>query len=268
VNVRTGSLGLKLASSQIDLWYVCTDQVSADVALRYHALLTGQELSHHDRFYIKKDRHRYLITRALLREVLSFYLQGNPKDWRFKANLYGKPYLVDSGGLTQLINFNISHSDGLVVLAICRNKELGVDTENTQRKAPIDVAERFFSSSESRHLCSLPREYQAMRFWEIWTLKESYIKARGMGLSLPLDLFSFDLEVPGAIFSVFASSLEDNPLRWQFLQLRPTEDHLLSVCIEAPSTDDPPIQWTIHESVPLVSHRLVHRELNRISAGY
>lgn len=267
MDVRNRSLGLQLATSQIDLWYVRTDQVSAEVSLRYHALLTLQELTHHDRFYLEKDRLRYLITRTLLREVLSCYLQGTPEDWRFKTNLYGKPYLVDSVGMTHQTNFNISHTDGLVVLGICRDKELGVDTENTQREAPLDVAERFFSSSENRQLLSLPHEHRTMRFWEIWTLKESYIKARGMGLLLPLDQLSFDLEVPSAISIGFSSSLEDNPLRWQFLQLRPTEHYLLSVCIEAPSTDDPPIQWTIRETVPLMSHRFVHRTLNRISAG-
>jgi len=248
---------LELVSGQIDLWYTRTDQVGPELALRYRALLTPQELSQHSRFHFEKDRHRYLVTRALSREALSRYMPVAPQAWRFEADHYGKPHLVDPVGLAREVDFNISHTDGLVVFGIYRGKALGVDTECTQREAPLDIAERFFSAHESRRLRSLPPPRQALRFWELWTLKESYIKARGMGLSLPLEQFSFELDAPGAVSISFADGFQDQPSRWRFWQLRPTGHHLLSVCAEAPGADGAPIRLSVRETVPLLSHRLV-----------
>jgi 4'-phosphopantetheinyl transferase len=265
VPARTVSSGtlLELAPGQIDLWYTRTDQVGPELALRYRALLTPQELAQHSRFYFEKDRHRYLVTRALSRQVLSCYMPVELQAWRFEAGHYGKPHLVDPAGLAREVDFNISHTDGLVVFGIYCGKALGVDTESMQRVAPIEVAEHSFSAYESQRLRNLPPPEQAMRFWELWTLKESYIKARAMGLSLPLDQFSFDLDTPGSISISFADGFQDHPSRWQFWQLRPTEHHLLSVCAEAPGTNSSPIRLSIRETVPLLSHRLVRCPLAR-----
>ena len=265
VSVRTVSSGtlLELVSGQIDLWYTRTDQVGPELALRYRALLTPQELSQHGRFHFEKDRHRYLVSQALSREVLSCYMPVAPEAWRFEADHYGKPQLVDPAGLAREIDFNISNTDGLVVFGIYRGKALGVDTECMQREAPLEVAERFFSAHESRCLRRLPPPDQALRFWELWTLKESYIKARGMGLSLPLDQFSFELDAPGSVSIGFADGFQDHPSRWQFWQMRPTEHHLLSVCAEVPSVDGAPVRLNVRETVPLLSHWLVRCPLAR-----
>lgn len=239
-----------LESGRIDVWYTRVDQVAPELALRYRALLTPSELAQHDRFHFEKDRHRYLVTRTLVREVLSHYVPVAPDAWRFEADPYGKPHLVDPVGLARRIVFNLSHTDGLVVLGLCLDRALGVDTESMQRQAPLDVAERFFSASENSRLRSLPAPDQALRFWQLWTLKESYIKARGMGLSLPLDQFSFELDVPDSISISFAPGFEDSPSRWQFWQIRPTGHHLISICAEASGANDPPIRLSVRETVP------------------
>ena len=254
---------LDLTSGRVDLWYTRIDHVAPGLAQGYYAWLTPEELLQHGRFYFEKDRHRYLLTRALVREVLSRYAPVSPEGWRFAADRYGKPYIVELLGLAPQIAFNISHTDDLVVLGVTLGRALGVDVECTQRKAPLEVAERFFSEDESRRLRSLPAHAQAIRFWELWTLKESYIKARGMGLSLPLDQFSFELDEPGSISIQFAHGFGDTPSLWQFWQLRPSECHLLSVCVGASNEGAVPIRLSVRETTPLRSSRLVQCPLQR-----
>ncbi len=268
MSVRTVSSDslLQLVPGQVDLWYTRTDQVTLEFALQYQELLTPEELSQYRRYYFEKDRHRYLVTRALVREVLSRYMPVTPEAWRFGANRYGRPYVVDPVGVAEQIDFNISHTDGLIVLGVCHGKVLGVDAENTRRAALLDVADRYFSASESNSLRSLPLQYQPTRFWELWTLKESYIKARGMGLSLPLDQFSFDLDMPRGISIDFAPGFDDQPSRWQFWQLRPTRHHLLSICTESSTADDYPAWLNLREIVPLSSHWFVRCPLDRFSS--
>src|SRR5690606_33310169 len=96
--------------------------------------------------------------------------------------------------------FNLSHTDGLIACAVSRGREVGVDVEWLDRRGgDIDVADRFFSRYEVQALYAQPPERRRDRFFRYWTLKESYIKARGMGLALPLDRFSFELDRGGAI---------------------------------------------------------------------
>lgn len=236
-----------LQAGHVDLWFTRTDRVVPALAAQYHALLTPQELAQQRRFFFEKDRHRYLVTRALTREVLSRYVPVAPDKWRFESDAYGKPHVVDPTGAAKRISFNISHTDGLVAIGVGLDRALGIDVESMQRQAPLPIAERYFSPSESQALRRLPAHAQARRFWDLWTLKESYIKARGMGLSIPLDRFMFDLELPAAVSIAFAPGFDDLPSRWQFRQMRPTEHHLLAVCAEAHR----PVRLTVHETVPL-----------------
>jgi len=256
---------LDLPLGKVDLWFTLTDRVDPGLAAQYHALLTGQELVQHDRFYFEKDRLRYLVTRALAREALSRYVPVAAHEWRFEADRYGKPRIVNPTGLAKQINFNISHTDGLVIIGFSLERALGVDIENVQRQARLDVAERFFSASESLRLRRLSPQLQAIRFWELWTLKESYIKARGMGLSLPLDQFTFHLEEPRDVSIEFVTGFDDFASRWQFWQMRPTEHHLLAVCVETPAEDNPPNWFCVREVTPLSTHFTVHCPIDRCS---
>jgi 4'-phosphopantetheinyl transferase len=238
---------LGLAAGQVDLWFTRTERVAPGLAAEYHALLTQQEQAQQRRFFFEKDRHRFLVTRALTREVLSRYVPVAPADWRFEPDGYGKPHIVDPAGLAKRISFNISHTDGLVAIGVALDRALGIDVESIQRQAPLPIAGRYFAPFESEALRRLPPHAQPRRFWELWTLKESYIKARGMGLSIPLDQFMFDLDVPGAVSIAFARGFDDVPSRWRFRHMSPTEHHLMAVCTEV----GPPVRLTVRETVPL-----------------
>ncbi len=259
---------LDLPAGQVDLWFTSTDRVDASLAAQYHTLLTPHELAQHARFCFAKDRHRYLVTRALAREVLSRYAPIAPRDWRFEADRYGKPCIVGPAGFAKPIAFNISHTDGLVIVGVSSRRALGVDVECMQRRAVLEVAERFFSAPEVRSLRRLPAQARALRFWELWTLKESYIKARGMGLSIPLDQFALHLDEPHAVSIEFEAGFDDLPSRWQFRQMRPTAHHMLALCVATTAEHRAPIRLSVHEAVPLRDHCIVHCPIDRCSEAF
>jgi 4'-phosphopantetheinyl transferase len=201
----------------------------------------------------------------LAREVLSRYAPIAPRDWRFEAGRYGKPRIVGPAGFAKRIAFNISHTDGLVIVGVTSRRALGVDVECMQRRAALEVAERFFSAPEVRALQRLPVQMQALQFWELWTLKESYVKARGMGLSIPLDQFAFHLDQPHAVSIGFEPGFDDDPARWQFRQMRLTPHHMLALCVEAAAVHETPIRLSLREAVPLRDHCIVHCPVDRCS---
>ena len=201
-----------------------------------------------ERFHFENDRHRYLITRALVRTVLSRYAPIAPKDWIFENTPYGRPQIANRHPLAKRLGFNVSHSKGLVVLMVGLDRAVGIDTESIARNAPLDVAERFFSPHEVASLQRLPRDAQAFRFWELWTFKESYIKARGMGLSLPLEQFSIELAVESTVAIAF-DGIADTPGAWQLWQYRPDPHHLVAVCHERTGRD--PVQFSFWNINPL-----------------
>ncbi|RQO56208.1 phosphopantetheinyl transferase [Variovorax sp. KBW07] len=225
---------IPLPPGEIHLW-LCFhgDAGSNALTAACRALLTTQELSKQDRFHFARDRHRYLLTRAMVRSVLSRYAPVRPQAWQFAAGAFGRPRIdAPVAEEAQGLDFNLSHTDGLIVLALARNVALGVDAENVGRKASLDVADHFFSPAETQALRALPSAQQATRFFELWTLKESYIKARGMGLQIPLDSFGFalDHDSGGIEFALADARANDDAQRWQFWQLQPTPEHLVALC--------------------------------------
>jgi 4'-phosphopantetheinyl transferase len=230
---------LQLAPGQIDLWLMFAEDVrDPHLVERYRQLMTAEERQQEGRFYFAKDRRRHAMTRALVRTTLSRYSCIAPQEWVFAENAYGKPRIANADALAQRLSFNVSHTDGLIVLGVTFDRALGVDTENvTAREACLDVADHFFARDEVAELFGLPPQLQSERFFQCWTLKESYIKARGMGLSIPLDQFSFAfVAADGILFSVEAA-LNDRASQWVFWHCRPSADHVVAICAERTPPD-------------------------------
>ena len=217
--------------NEIHLRFVLTNEINLNDTAQlsaYQELMTKEELAKAERFHFEKDRHQHIITRALVRTTLSHYADINPADWRFSKNKYGRPEILGNSPL----RFNLSHTDGLIACAVVIKQDIGVDVENIGRQAGgIDIANRFFSSQEAQDLNAVPESQKRERFFDYWTLKESYIKARGMGLSLPLDQFSFHLSDNKPIKISFNPQLQDNPNQWQFWLLQPTLQHKLAISL-------------------------------------
>ncbi len=254
---------------QVHLWHAFLPQDGGHaLASQQLSLLTPQERQQQARFFFEKDQHRYLVTRALVRTVLSRYAPIDPADWTFEPGVHGRPAITNPHPLAQRLRFNISHTNGLVVLAITVGREIGVDTESTQRNAPLEVADRFFSEREAQAMRAMPLADQPLRFWELWTYKESYIKARGMGLALPLDRFSFGFPNPAGTTIRFEPGLVDDPGRWRFWQLKPDAHHRVAICLEHHATAQP-TAFVCREAMPLRETRplVVHAARGEIAPG-
>jgi 4'-phosphopantetheinyl transferase len=256
---------LTLGSGDVDIWVAIVAQVpDADLAAQFKAVLTEEEREKHAKFFFEKDRRRYLVTRSLVRYALSRYVPIRPADWRFEATAYGRPTIANVHAGVAGLNFNLSHSDRLVTLAITRDCQIGIDVEDLGRRAPLDIADSYFSADEATQLRSLPAASQPQRFFHFWTLKESYIKARGKGLSLPLDEFGFDLRGDGPLRVRFDASLKDAPDHWTFWQWRPSPDSLAALCVEnRPGV--PPGRVTVRRSIPFVHDEAMEFDVLRKS---
>jgi len=164
---------------------------SAIEALR--AILSPEESAQADRFHFARDRDRFAVRRARLRTLLARYLGGSGVDVAFAPGPHGKPLLRGAPRL----QFSVTRSDRLALIAVASDDEIGVDLERV-RTLPdaLPVAQRFFSKEERRHLESLPAHRLDAAFFSYWTRKEAMVKSMGLGLHQPLD--SFTLSEPGA----------------------------------------------------------------------
>jgi 4'-phosphopantetheinyl transferase len=237
-------------SSQIHLWLAFFDEITDPRLLgEYQRLLSREELQRQQRFYFERDRHRYLVTRAMVRTVLSKYADVGPRDWTFAVNPYGRPSIAAERAAPLGLQFNVSHTDGLAIMGITRGRALGVDVENVRtQRAAVEFADRFFAPDEAAALRALPASEQPQRFFEYWTLKESYIKARGLGLSVPLDCFSFKLSTDARAQLTVVPEEDGRADRWCFWQLRPSPTYLAAVCAE--SGDDQAMRIVTRRIVP------------------
>jgi len=237
------------APPAVDVFTVRTAGVGAGLVATLSTLLTGEELARAARFVRTVDHDTFVIARALVRTTLSAYGPTPPRDWRFETNPHGCPFVLPTQAGAPRLTFNLSHTTGLVALAVARGRLVGVDVERVDRVLREDVAGRHFAPDEVRDLRALPMDAQARAFFEYWTLKEAYIKARGMGLAIPLADFAFRLAPPAAPTIQFVDGFDDRPERWQFWQAWPTDAHRLALAVTRDAADDA-VAVTLTETAP------------------
>ncbi len=221
----------KLGSNEIHVWRVFLAQ-TASILQSLEQTLSRDERTKAQRFYFEKDRRQFIVSRGALRTILSHELDIHPRDLRFGYNPYGKPSLIpEQGGDT--LRFNLSHSHGLALIAITKNRDIGIDIERIRRDFSYQpIAESFFSPLENAVLRSLPQHLQHKAFFTCWTRKEAYIKAVGKGLSIPLDRFDVSL-APGEPAQLL--NFPENPeevSRWSLIELIPGFDMVGTVAVE------------------------------------
>ena len=130
-----------------------------------------------------------------------------------------------------MLRFSASHTEGLVMCAVAAGRDVGADVERALDRAPLDIADRFFTSQEAEAIRASNGAEQTLSFFTHWTLKESYIKARGLGLSLPMNKFSFHLASGASPSLHIDPGLGDHAAGWHFFPLQPTQFHCAAVCI-------------------------------------
>ena len=182
--------------------------VEADAVDASAALLSDAELQRAGRFAFERDRNRFIVARARLRELLAERLGVVPESIELEYGTHGKPALA-RGRPGSRLRFNVSHSEDVAVYAFFRGHEIGIDVE-TVRVIPYadDIAARYFSRVENEAYLALDPRDRPLGFFNCWTRKEAFVKAVGDGLSYPLDCFDVSLTpgVPARILRV-----EDKP---------------------------------------------------------
>ncbi len=238
----------RLAHGEAHIWLCWTRMCLSPKLIDYYdSLLSNDERQRMEKFAFDHLKHEFLITRALCRTVLSYYGDREPAAWRFEANEYGRPE-ISNDELATPLRFNLSNTQSLIACIVALDVDVGVDVEDTARPGQtVEIADEFFSPREVAELRSTPIARQRERFFEYWTLKESYIKGRGMGLAIPLDEFSFDLRSQNVRIE-FTSAIKDDGERWQFELFRPSDRHILAAGICRPSMPD--FRISIREAVP------------------
>ncbi|WP_210473121.1 4'-phosphopantetheinyl transferase family protein [Vibrio crassostreae] len=183
----------------VDLWLCSLSDLCDDINIKSHLkeTLTADEIEKVERYRVPSSQVQAMYVRNYLRGVLSCYSDLTPKAWRFEYGEKGKPSLIADQQIQTGLNFNISHSKEHLLIAVCQREgkpvQLGVDIEHARSSTNIDsIMKHYFSDKELADLLKLSKELQRERFFDLWALKESYIKATGRGLATSLRSFSFD----------------------------------------------------------------------------
>lgn len=198
---------------EVHLWRIDLDTDQSLTALR--ATLSSEECQRAQRFRSPDLSRRWTVARGALRCILASYCESQPRSLVLHAESGGKPKLTLPAST---ISFNLSHSDGLALLAIAENRRIGVDVEIVHPLNEVaDLSRRFLAPVEFRQILALPPEQQAAAFFTCWTRKEAYLKAIGLGLSVPLDRFEVTLGVDQFPRFISVDSIE--PGQWNLIDV-------------------------------------------------
>src|SRR5438046_3004225 len=218
-----------LIDSEIHVWRVDLDN---DWPVNLDQALAETDRTQAARFRFAVDRERFLAARASLRTILGRYLEFAPDALQFDLGAHGKPSLAKAQNSFDL-NFNLTHSHELALIAITMGRAIGVDVEFMRADfAGDEIAERFFSQAEITQLKSVTPESRLAAFFNCWTRKEAYIKARGEGLSFPLDQFDVSL-VPDSRAALLGNRLDSaETSRWILKEISPRPNYAAAIAFE------------------------------------
>jgi 4'-phosphopantetheinyl transferase len=216
---------IHIFADEVHVWLVRLDETSLCRPCG-ESLLSAEEKERAFKFKFERDRRRHIVSHAALRSVLSTYLDLPPGSLKFAAGPNGKPKLAPIPG-EELVQFNLSHANEVALIAVAREKEVGVDVEWIDRNTPFrEIAGRFFSAQEVGALDALPTHLQKIAFFKCWTSKEAFLKAKGTGLSDKLD----DVEILSPRQGVVR--IKSAVPNWRLVELDPGDGYAGAVVFE------------------------------------
>ena len=217
-----------LTTEEVHVWRVWLDQEPSTVQA-FLEILSPDERVRARKYYFHRDFEHFVVARGVLRDIISRYVNVSSHKIQFLYDQYGKPRLSSCG--TPLC-FNLSHSGGVALYAISQVQAVGVDIEYARENFSIDeIAGRFFSAYEVETLRALPSALRTVAFFNCWTRKEAYIKARGEGLSHPLDRFSVSI-IQGEPVRLLMADDPEETSRWTLMELSAGAGHIASLAVE------------------------------------
>jgi len=233
----------------VHVWLCRLEPASiASLARSSRTVLSEDERERADRIRRESQRQMFEVAHALVRQGLSVYADVDETDWSFDTNQWGRPEIAGPAHAPPF-TFSLSHTHGLVACAISVGIECGVDVENFARGGqPLRVARRVLSEREFADLERQPVETKLDRLLEYWTLKEAYLKARGVGMSVAMQDVSFALDERGIRLVAVDSEATSGPDAWSFTSARPTPSHMLALALGPP--DGPSRTVMMREGLP------------------
>ena len=219
---------LVLAKDDVHVWKASLDRNPSELDSLRQTLATDEQ-KRAERFRLKKHRDRFIVGRGVLRTILGMYLDRHPDQFRFRYTLYGKPELSAEEGT---LSFNLSHSRDLALYAFTQKREIGVDVEFLREDVNLlGIAKRFFSAQEYSQLQALSGTSQLQTFFDCWTRKEAFIKAKGEGLLLALDQFDVSI-APGKPAALLRTKWDpDEASRWSLRSLKPAPGYAAALAV-------------------------------------
>jgi len=200
------------------------DQSALKIPQSWWNCLGRAEQERADRLRVAAERRHFIAAHALLRHRLGQMTDTAPDRVRINALPGAKPELVEKTDLS----FSLSHTKGLVAVAVSRAGAVGIDAEAKDLAAsPLQIAGACFAPAEIRALQQTPEPQRLTQFFQIWTLKEAYLKACGCGLSRDLASFTISLNPPELAEG-------DEPASWQFFQQQWDDSHYLAIALNRP----------------------------------
>lgn len=217
--------------SDIHVWYASLNGTAHEL-FRYRSLLSQDETDRAMRFVFEKDRNHYIVGRGLLRTILGGYLGLEPAQLTFVYGPHGKPAL-QSGQSAQAIEFNLSHSNDLVLYAFNLNRRIGVDVEYLIPMTDMDdFAEQFFTPRESAWINSLPGIQKEDAFFKTWTCKEAFLKANGSGLTVPINQVEISLKAEGTVELIAIGEDQEQAANWHIEMFSPLPGYQAALAVE------------------------------------
>ena len=195
-NIQPTNTVINLPENEVHIWSMHS---SSSHPATDESCLSPAEQQQARRFLSKQDQTRYLLTRIFLRHTLSRYQTVAPKEWQFAIHSHGRPFIA-APPLHLPLYFNLTHTSGLLALAIARFEAIGIDAEWLGRKnAVLNIAQRRFTPQEYQTLIQLEPKQRMTRFLQYWTLKEAYLKAIGTGMTQSLNSIEFSFSSLGKV---------------------------------------------------------------------
>jgi 4'-phosphopantetheinyl transferase len=218
---------LRLLPEHVHIWRMSTD-IHEKHFFYLQGVLSEDEQRRAAKFHFDRDRVRYTVARGCLRMICAYYSDSPPEAFRFVHNKYGKPRL---DGTLGNINFNLSHSHKIIVYGFAYGREIGIDVEEIDTsKDSGRLLDHVFSESEKRDYMNIPETKKLEAFYTCWSRKEAYIKARGKGLSIPLDSFSVTVD-PDEIPRLISADPESETSGWFMNDIKVAPGYSSSVVV-------------------------------------
>ena len=219
----------------VDIWLLDLSRITEANSESFLTLLSQDELTRAQQF--KKNRQHFIATRVLLRKALARYTRINPEQLVFSRALQGKPFLVNTPAP---LYFNLSHSGDFAALAVTSMGDVGVDIESIRHRSYLKIVERFFHKDEKEQLLNCDEANREQLFYHLWTLKEAFFKATGLGISQGLDKARFYWDGDN-IAVQFSNDLPVEKNNWQFHQDIVAPETLVAIAVN--STNAIEVHW-------------------------